>query len=331
MKRVFSGVQPTGELHLGNYITMRQFLKQQDDKDCFYCVVDLHSITIPKDPKILYKNCMSLAAFYIAIGLDPKKVTLFLQSQVSAHAELAWLLQCNSYMGELNRMTQFKDKSATQKSVTTGLFTYPVLMAADILLYDTDLVPVGIDQKQHMELARNLAERFNTKYGETFVVPDSLIQKNGAKIMALDNPEAKMSKSHENIHSKITMVDSASKIKKSIMKATTDSDASVRFDEVNKAGISNLMTIYSQLGNISIEDIESKYSGVGYGEFKKDLVDVIVSVLEPIQKRHDEILNSSELNTILKQGAERANDISQKTLDRAKKNMGFILTDNFER
>ncbi len=325
MKRVFSGVQPTGELHLGNYITMRQFLTQQEDRDCFYCVVDLHSITIPKDPKILYQNSMSLAAFYIAIGLDPKKVTLFLQSQVSAHAELSWLLQCTSYMGELNRMTQFKDKSSTQKSVTTGLFTYPVLMAADILLYDTDYVPVGIDQKQHLELARNIAERFNAKYGDTFVVPEALIQKNGAKIMALDNPSQKMSKSHENIHSKITMVDSASKIKKSIMRATTDSDAMITFDEENKAGISNLMTIYSQLGNISIADLESKYSGVGYGEFKKDLVDVIVEVLEPIQKKHDEIMDSPELVTILKQGAEHANDISQATLNNAKQNMGFAL------
>ncbi len=329
MKRVFSGVQPTGELHLGNYITMRQFLKQQDDKDCFYCVVDMHSITIPKDPDILKKNTMSLAAFYIAIGLDPKKVTLFIQSHASAHAELTWLLECTSYMGELNRMTQFKDKSATQKSIPTGLFTYPVLMAADILLYDTDLVPVGVDQKQHLELARNIAERFNTRYGETFVVPEPLIQENGAKIMALDNPEQKMSKSHENIHSKISMVDSPSKIKKSIMRSTTDSDAIVKYDEENKAGISNLLTIYSQLADISIDDLESKYKGVGYGEFKKDLVDVVVEVLEPIQKRHEEILNSSELKTILKEGGERADEISQTTLKRAKKNMGFILPEDF--
>ncbi len=329
MKRVFSGVQPTGELHLGNYITMRQFLKQQDDKDCFYCVVDLHSITVPKDPEVLKKNTMSLAAFYIAIGLDPKKVTLFIQSHASAHAELTWLLECTSYMGELNRMTQFKDKSANHKSIPTGLFTYPVLMAADILLYDTDLVPVGIDQKQHLELARNIAERFNNRYGDTFVIPEPLIQENGAKIMALDNPEAKMSKSHENIHSKISMVDSPSKIKKSIMRATTDSDATVKYDEKNKAGISNLMTIYSQLAGISISDLESKYKGVGYGDFKKDLVDVVVEVLEPIQNRHKEILNSPELRTILKEGAQRANEISQATLNRAKKNMGFILPENF--
>ncbi len=329
MKRVFSGVQPTGELHLGNYITMRQFLKQQDDKDCFYCVVDLHSITVPKDPEILSKNTMSLAAFYIAIGLDPDKVTLFIQSHASAHAELTWLLECTSYMGELNRMTQFKDKSSNHKSIPTGLFTYPVLMAADILLYDTDLVPVGIDQKQHLELARNIAERFNNRYGETFVIPEPLIQKSGAKIMSLDNPELKMSKSHENIHSKISMVDSPSKIKKSIMRATTDSDATIKYDEQNKAGVSNLMTIYSQLSGLSISELESKYDGVGYGDFKKDLVDVVVEVLEPIQKRHEEILHSPELRTILKTGAQRANEISQATLTRAKKNMGFILPDNF--
>lgn len=324
MKRVFSGIQPTGELHLGNYITMRRFLEQQNDKECFYCVVDLHSITMPHDPAILKENTLSLAAFYLAVGLDPKKVTLFLQSQVPAHAELSWLLECTTYMGELSRMTQFKDKSAREKSIPTGLLTYPVLMAADILLYDTDYVPVGNDQKQHLELARNLAERFNGRYGETFIVPEPLIQTVGARIMSLDDPLKKMSKSQKNIHSKISMLDTPSKIKKSIMKATTDSEACVRFDEKNKPGVSNLMTIYSQLGGVSLEDIESKYAGVGYGQFKKDLVDVVTESLYPIQKKHGEILQSGTLETILKEGAQRARNISQSRLEKAKKNMGFL-------
>jgi len=325
MKRVFSGVQPTGQIHLGNYITMRNFIKQQDDKDCFYCVVDLHSITVPQDPKELHKNSLELAALYMAIGLDPSKVTLFLQSQVSAHAELAWLLQCNSYMGELNRMTQFKDKSAGQKAVTTGLFTYPVLMAADILLYDTHYVPVGNDQKQHLELTRDIAERFNNKYGETFVVPEPLISKVGARIMSLDDPTTKMSKSNPNVHSKITLLEPANKVKKSIMKSTTDSDMEVRFDEENKAGVSNLLTIYSQLGNISIEDLESKYKGVGYGTFKKELVEVVNDALAPIQQRHQEILTSGEVEEVLKKGAARADEISQDVLNRVKKKLGFVI------
>ena len=325
MKRVFSGVQPTGQIHLGNYVTMRNFIKQQDDKDCLYCVVDLHSVTVPQDPAELHRNSLELTALYMAIGLDPEKVTLFLQSQVSAHAELAWLLQCNSYMGELSRMTQFKDKSAGKKAVTTGLFTYPVLMAADILLYDTDYVPVGNDQKQHLELTRDIAERFNNKYGETFVVPEPLISKVGARIMSLDDPSVKMSKSNPNVHSKITLLEPASKIKKSIMKSTTDSDMEVRFDEANKAGVSNLMTIYSQLGNISMEDLESKYKGVGYGTFKKDLVDVVQDALVPIQKRHQEILESGEVEKVLQRGAERANDLSQPVLKRVKEKMGFVV------
>ncbi len=324
MKRVFSGVQPTGQIHLGNYITMRNFIKQQDDKDCFYCVVDLHSVTVPQDPAELRKNSLELAALYMAIGLDPSKVTLFLQSQVSAHAELAWLLQCNSYMGELNRMTQFKDKSAAHKAVPTGLFTYPVLMAADILLYDTNYVPVGNDQKQHLELTRDIAQRFNNKYGETFVVPEPLISKQGARIMSLDDPTAKMSKSNPNVHSKITLLEPANKIKKSIMKSTTDSDMEVRYDEENKAGVANLLTIYSQLGNVSIEDLEAKYKGVGYGTFKKELVEVVNDALLPIQQRHQEILASGEVEEVLKKGAERATEISQDVLNRVKDKMGFV-------
>lgn len=217
MKKVFSGVQPTGEIHLGNYITMKNFLKHQEDKECLYCVVDMHSITVPQDPEELRKNSLGLAALYMAIGLDPSKVKIFLQSTVPAHAELSWILQCNSYMGELNRMTQFKDKSQKQTSISTALFTYPVLMAADILLYDTDLVPVGEDQKQHLELTRDIAIRFNNKYGETFVVPEPMIQEVGARISSLDDPSTKMSKSNPNQHSKISLLDSPAKIKKTII------------------------------------------------------------------------------------------------------------------
>lgn len=325
MKRVFSGVQPTGQIHLGNYITMRNFIKQQqEENDCLYCVVDLHSITVPQDPKELHRNSLELAALYMAIGLDPEKVTLFLQSHVSAHSELAWLLQCNTYMGELNRMTQFKDKSQGQTSVSTGLYTYPVLMAADILLYDTDVVPVGNDQKQHLELTRDIAIRFNNRFGDTFVVPEPMIAKSGARIMSFDDPTVKMSKSNPNVHSKITLLEPANKIKKTIMKSTTDSDMEVRFDEENKPGVSNLLTIYSHLGNISIEDLESKYAGVGYGQFKKDLVAVVQDTLEPIQKRHQEILESGEVESVLQRGAEKANDLARPILNRVKDHMGFV-------
>ncbi|SKC88828.1 tryptophan--tRNA ligase [Maledivibacter halophilus] len=326
MKRVFSGVQPTSQIHIGNYIgAIKRFVDLQDDMDCFFCIVDLHSITVPQDPKKLYENSLQLAALYMAVGLDPNKVTLFLQSHVPAHSELAWLLQCNTYMGELNRMTQFKEKSKGKDTVTTGLYTYPVLMAADILLYGTDYVPVGNDQKQHLEICRDVALRFNKKFGETFVIPDPLISKFGARIMALDDPTKKMSKSNENKHSKINLLDTPSKIKKSIMKAITDSDSEVRYDVENKPGVSNLMTIYNILGGLSLEDIENKYAGLGYGAFKKDLVEIVVLSLEPIQKKYEEILNSGEVEKVLKKGAEKANEVSNEFLEKAKINMGFVV------
>lgn len=325
MSRVFSGVQPTGQIHLGNYITMKNFVPVQEESQCFYCVVDLHSITVPQDPAQLRQQSIELAALYIALGIDPSKSTLFLQSQVSAHAELAWILQCHTYMGELSRMTQFKDKSKSKSAYSTGLFTYPVLMASDILLYDTNFVPVGHDQKQHLELTRDIAIRFNNKYGETFVVPEHIIQKVGARIMSFDDPTSKMSKSNENPHSKISVLDSPSKIKKTIMKATTDSEGIIRFDEINKPGISNLLTVYSVLGGISIEEIESKYAGVGYGQFKKDLVEVVVDNLTPLQNRYNEIIDSGEVHTILQDGAKKANEISQEVLNRVKEKVGFVL------
>jgi tryptophanyl-tRNA synthetase len=326
MKRVFSGVQPTGQIHLGNYITMKNFVKQQDEKDCLYCVVDMHSITLPQDPETLKKSIIELAALYVAIGLDPNKVTLFIQSQVAAHAELAWILNCFSYMGELSRMTQFKDKSEGKQVVTTGLFTYPVLMAADILLYDTHYVPVGNDQKQHIELTRDIANRFNNRFGEIFVVPEPMIAKveDGARIMSLDDPTLKMSKSNPNPHSKITLLDSMAQIKKSIMRATTDSEAIIKYDLTEKAGVSNLLTIYSQFSGDSISSLVEKYEGQGYGTLKKDLVEVVTAELEPIQNRFHQILQSGDIYDVLKHGRNRAIEISTPVLDRVKKAVGFV-------
>lgn len=324
MNRILSGVQPTGQIHLGNYITMRNFVPVQDIAECFYCVVDMHSITVAHDPEMLRKCSLELAALYIAIGIDPNKSTLFLQSHVPAHAELAWILQCHTYMGELSRMTQFKDKSSGKTNFSTGLFTYPVLMAADILLYDTTQVPVGHDQKQHIELTRDIAIRFNNKYGETFKIPEPVIQKLGARIMSLDDPSTKMSKSNPNELSKIMILDDHARIKKAIMKATTDSEGVIRYDEVEKPGVSNLMTIYSTMSNLSLDEITLKYEGLGYGQFKKDLVEVLFEGLAPIRDRYHEILDSGEIESILKDGAIRANEVANGVLNRVKDKIGFV-------
>lgn len=324
MKRVFSGVQPTGNIHLGNYLgALKQFVELQDDHECIYCIVDMHAITVPQDPKKLREHILDVAALYLAVGVDPKKSIVFVQSDVPGHAELSWILTCNSYTGELSRMTQFKDKSKNKESAPTGLFSYPVLMAADILLYDTDIVPVGNDQKQHIELCRDIATRINNKYKKTFVVPDGRFLKEGARIMALDDPTKKMSKSAENVHSRISLLDEPSKIKKSIMKATTDSDGVVKFDMQNKPGISNLLSIYSVLSGMSIPELEAKYEGKGYGDFKKDLVEVVVEALAPIKARYEEIRHSDELIEILKDGAQRADAIAQQTMKRVKENFGL--------
>ena len=266
-----------------------------------------------------------MAALYLAVGVDPEKSIVFVQSDVSGHAELSWLLTCNSYTGELSRMTQFKDKSKNKESAPAGLFMYPVLMAADILLYDTDLVPVGNDQKQHIELCRDIAGRVNGKYPGTFVIPDGYFPKEGARIMALDDPTKKMSKSAENIHSRISLLDEPSKIKKSIMKATTDSDGIIRFDIENKPGVSNLLNIYSALTGESVSSLETRYEGKGYGEFKKDLVTVTADALAPIRDKFNEIRYSSELTQILRDGAARADSIAQKTMARVKENFGLGL------
>lgn len=324
LKRVFSGVQPTGNIHLGNYLgALKQFVELQDDHECIYCIVDMHAITVPQDPKQLREHILDVAALYLAVGVDPKKSIVFVQSDVPGHAELSWVLTCNSYTGELSRMTQFKDKSKNKESAPTGLFSYPVLMAADILLYDTDIVPVGNDQKQHIELCRDIAIRVNNKYKKTFVVPEGRFLKEGARIMALDDPTKKMSKSAENIHSRISLLDEPSKIKKSIMKATTDSDGVVRFDAENKPGISNLLNIYSVLSGMTIPELETRYEGKGYGDFKKDLVEVVVEALAPIKERYEEIRHSDELIEILKDGSQRADAIARQTMKRVKENFGL--------
>ncbi|MDR1043468.1 MAG: tryptophan--tRNA ligase [Clostridiales Family XIII bacterium] len=323
--RVFSGVQPTGNIHIGNYLgALKQFVDLQADNDCIYCIVDLHAITIPKEPSELSSAILDVAALYLAVGLDPKKSIVFVQSDVPGHAELSWVLMCNSYTGELSRMTQFKDKSRGNESAPMGLFAYPVLMAADILLYDSDVVPVGNDQKQHIELTRDIAIRVNNKYGEdTFVVPEGRFLKEGARVMALDDPTSKMSKSAENPHSSISLLDDEAKIKKSIMRATTDSDGEIRFDPESKPGVSNLITIYGAFAGMGVAEVEREWAGRGYGDFKKALVEVTTDALRPIQERYSEIRSSGDLAVTLKDGAERAGAIAEKVMLRVKDRFGL--------
>ena len=326
MKRVFSGVQPTGNIHLGNYLgALKQFPELQDEYECIYCIVDEHAITVPNDPKELKAHILDVASLYLAIGIDPKKSIIFVQSDVAAHAELAWILTCNAYTGELFRMTQFKSKSQNKESAPAGLLMYPVLMASDILLYDTDIVPVGADQKQHIELTRDLAIRVNNTVKEIFVVPEGRFMKEGARIMALDDPTQKMSKSAPNPLSRISLLDDEAQIKKAIMKATTDSEGIIKFDIENKPGVSNLLTIYSVLSGKSIETLENEYDGKGYGDFKKDLVEVTAAALAPIREKYNEIRDSDELIAILKDGAERANAIADKTMRRVRDTFGLGL------
>ncbi|WP_054950053.1 tryptophan--tRNA ligase [Numidum massiliense] len=325
MKRIFSGVQPTGGIHLGNYIgALQRFVKLQEENEALYCIVNLHAMTMPHDPAKLREKTLELAALYLAIGLDPQKATLFVQSDVPAHSELAWMLQCTTYMGETNRMTQFKEKSEGKDSVSVGLFTYPVLMAADVLLYQADAVPVGEDQKQHMELTRDLALRFNQRFGDTFKVPEPWIEKVGARIMGLDNPTKKMSKSAKTEGNSIALLDDPKTIRKKIMRAVTDSENVVRFDAENKPGVSNLLTIYSLLAEKSIDDLERAYSGQGYGQLKKDLAEVVVEAVMPIQERYTDIRQSGEVENVLTDGAERAQAIAEQTLCDAKEKMGIV-------
>ncbi len=326
MKRVFSGVQPTGNIHIGNYLgALKQFVDLQEDNQCVYCIVDMHSITVPQDPAMLRRHILDVAALYLSVGVDPKKSIVFIQSDVPGHAELSWILTCNSYTGELSRMTQFKQKNRGRESAPAGLFTYPILMAADILLYDTDIVPVGNDQKQHIELCRDIAIRINNKYGKMFIVPEGRFLKAGARIMALDDPSEKMSKSAENVHSRISLLDDENKIKKSIMRATTDSEGSIRFDPEEKPGVSNLMNIYSAFSDMGTKEIEKKYQGCGYGTFKKELVEVVTDSLRPVRQRFEEIRESDELIRILKDGSGQAGEIAEKTIKRVKENFGLGL------
>ncbi|QUL98748.1 MAG: tryptophan--tRNA ligase [Candidatus Fermentithermobacillus carboniphilus] len=324
MKRVFSGVQPSGVIHLGNYFgALKRFVDFQDEHECFYCIVDYHAITVYQDPKELSRQIEDTALYFLAAGLDPQKVTLFVQSDVPCHAELGWMLQCIATFGELSRMTQFKEKSEGKETVSGGLFTYPALMAADILLYDTDYVPVGEDQKQHVELCRDLAERFNSRYGPTFKVPEPLIPEYGARIKSLQDPTKKMSKSDPNPLSYISLADSKDEVARKIRRAVTDSGREVVYRPDEKPALANLLSIYSLCVNKPISEIEEMYRGRGYADFKKDLADVIIQTLEPVQKRYSEYKQSGVLKDILSNGAKRANEVSSAVLKRAKEAMGL--------
>ncbi|AJH77691.1 MULTISPECIES: tryptophan--tRNA ligase [Heyndrickxia] len=324
MRTIFSGIQPSGTIHIGNYLgAMKQFVELQNSFNCYFCIVDEHAITVPQDRLELRKNIRSLAAFYLAVGIDPDKATLFIQSEVPAHAQAGWMLQCVAYVGELERMTQFKDKSAGKESVSAGLLTYPPLMAADILLYSTDLVPVGEDQKQHLELTRDLAERFNKRYLEIFTLPDIKLSNSGARIMSLQDPTKKMSKSDPNQKAFISLLDDPKLVDKKIKSAVTDSEGVVKYDKERKPGISNLLDIYSNFSGLSIEELERKYDGAGYGAFKADLVDVVNEGLAPIQKRYYELIESEELDRILDKGAEKANIVAGKMLRKMENAMGL--------
>ncbi|MFD1676654.1 tryptophan--tRNA ligase [Alicyclobacillus fodiniaquatilis] len=325
MKRVFSGIQPSGNLTIGNYLgAMKNFVHLQHEADCLFCVVDLHAITVPQSPEALRQNSRNLAALYIAAGIDPEKATVFIQSHVTAHAELGWLLQCIAYYGELGRMTQFKDKSAQKDVVTAGLFTYPALMAADILLYQTNLVPVGEDQKQHLELTRDIAERFNHRFGDTFAIPDPYIPQVGGRIMSLENPAKKMSKSDESAGAYISMLDEPDVIRKKISRAVTDSDREVRYDLENKPAISNLMTIFGLFTEMSMDEVTQHFAGKGYGPFKKELAEAVVEGLAPVQKRYHELVASDEVDQVLRLGAQKAASMCESTLVAVKDKLGFL-------
>ncbi|EST54800.1 tryptophanyl-tRNA synthetase [Brevibacillus panacihumi W25] len=325
MKTIFSGIQPSGILTLGNYLgAMKHFVPLQEEFNCYYCIVDQHAITVPQDPAVLKQNIRRLAALYLAVGLDPNKVTLFIQSEVPAHAKLGWIMLCTSYLGELERMTQFKDKSDGRgESIPGGLLAYPPLMAADILLYDTDFVPVGEDQKQHLELTRDLANRFNSRYGEIFKVPDIRLPETGARIMSLQDGTKKMSKSDANQGGFISMLDDPDTITKKIKRAQTDSDSQVRYDKDEKPAVSNLMTIYSLCSGKSLEEIQAMYEGKGYGAFKTDLAEVVVETLRPIQERYEQLFHTSELDDILSDGARKANEAANRMLHKVEQAMGM--------
>lgn len=328
-KVIFSGVQPSGNITLGNYLgAIKNWVNFQDDYNCIYSMMDLHTITVRQNPADLRKRTLELLALYIACGIDPEKSILFIQSQNHAHAELGWILDCYTYMGELQRMTQFKDKSAKHAdNINAGLFTYPVLMAADILLYQTDLVPVGKDQMQHIEICRDIAQRFNGIYGEVFKIPEGFIPKTGARVMSLQEPTKKMSKSDENPKAYISMLDDMNIIAKKIKSAVTDSEGVIEYRENDetKAGINNLLSIMSSVTGREIKDIVSDYSGKGYGDFKADVAEAVVEAIRPIRNEYDKIVkDKAYLAAICTDGAEKARRLSQRTLRKVYKKVGFV-------
>ncbi len=323
-KRIFSGAQPTGELHLGNYLgALKNWVELQEDYESFFCIVDLHAITIPQNPQILRQKTLDLARIYLASGINPEKSCVFVQSDVAEHAELAWVLNCVARMGELERMTQFKDKSSDKgEKVSVGLFTYPVLMASDILLYQTHLVPVGQDQKQHLELTRDLAIRFNRDYGETFVIPEPFIPPVGAKVMSLSDPDKKMSKSDENLNSAIFLNDSPDVIVQKFKRAVTDSlSTGIVFDEERK-GLFNLLTIYQVVTNLTRPEIESHFAGKGYGHLKTELAEAVIEYLKPFQAKMAEI-DDVELKKILQKSSEKASSVASETLKKTYERLGL--------
>ena len=323
-KRLLTGLQPTGIITLGNYIgAIKQMVENQKKYDSFIFVADLHSITIPQDKEELSKNTRSLIALYLACGIDPKKNTIYIQSENPYHANLSWLLECNTYFGELSRMHQFKEKSKNNENFTAGLYTYPVLMAADILLYDAELIPVGVDQKQHVEIARDIAVRFNKKYGETFVIPEPLISDTGTKIMDLVDPTKKMSKSSQNPKSVIRLLDDPEVARKKIMGATTDSDMCVKYDPDNKPGISNLLNIYVSLTDKTMKEAEDEFKDANYGTFKKAVADEVVKLLTDIREKYYRYINSDEIDKILDKGKRKTIKIAKEKYELSKRNMGF--------
>lgn len=324
-KRIFSGIKPSGRLNIGGYIgALSQWVEMQDNYDCVFCVVDYHAITVKQDPEQLKKWTIELVKTYLAAGIDYKKVILFKQSDISAHTELAWILNCcGARIADLNKMTQFKDKAGKhQESATVGLYDYPVLMAADILLYNTEIVPVGEDQKQHVELARDIARRFNKEYKEIFTIPESVVRKEGARVMSLQDPTKKMSKSDEAGLGCIELLDDIESVKKKIMRAVTDSDSIVKYDLKNKPAVSNLLTIYAYLSNKTTKEIEKEYEGRGYGDFKKGLAEVVASFLQNFQDRYYAISDADVL-TILNEGKNKATLIANQTLNQARKAVGI--------
>ncbi len=326
-KVILSGVQSTGRLTLGNYLgAINNWVEMQEKYDCYYMIANSHSLTVRNNPEELRNNTLKILALYIAAGLDPEKNTIFIQSQVKEHAELAWILNCYTYMGELSRMTQFKDKSLKhQDNINAGLFTYPVLMAADILLYKANLVPVGEDQKQHLEITRDIAERFNKLYGDTFVIPEAYVRKETARIMGLQDPTSKMSKSATNLNDVIFLDDSEETIIKKIKKAVTDSENVVRFAPETKPGVSNLMQIYSAITNKGFEEIEKDFEGKGYGDFKMAVAEVVVGKLKPIQEKYNELLeNRDYLVKVYTEGKMKAEKIAIKTINEVKEKIGIL-------